>query len=179
VGRRPSLPDRVLGPWPGQPATGAGTTKGVSPVDRSCIRTVGPCVWREGIPFPRGSRSSAHWRSSVRESPVSCVFLAAVAAGTASRCFEANDYLGGHTHTHDIALSGRRYRVDTGFIVYSPLHYPLLTRLFAELGVESQPTTMSFFRSQRGHRPRITMPRALAGMFLPAPETSCRRASSA
>src|SRR5580658_7811823 len=58
--------------------------------------------------------------------------------------FEANDYLGGHTHTHNIELAGRHFRVDTGFIVYSPLHYPLLTRLFDELHIESQPTTMSF-----------------------------------
>ena len=58
--------------------------------------------------------------------------------------FEANDYLGGHTHTHDILLRGERYRVDTGFIVFNPLHYPLLTRLFTELQVASQPTSMSF-----------------------------------
>ncbi len=58
--------------------------------------------------------------------------------------FEANDYLGGHTHTHAIELQGREYAVDTGFIVHNPAHYPLLTALFAELGVESQPTTMSF-----------------------------------
>ena len=58
--------------------------------------------------------------------------------------FEANDYLGGHTHTHDIELDGRRYAVDTGFIVHNPVHYPLLTHLFDELGVASQPTTMSF-----------------------------------
>ena len=58
--------------------------------------------------------------------------------------FEANDYLGGHTHTHDIERHGRRYAVDTGFIVHNPVHYPLLTRLFEELEVASQPTTMSF-----------------------------------
>ncbi|MGB6489531.1 MAG: FAD-dependent oxidoreductase [Steroidobacteraceae bacterium] len=58
--------------------------------------------------------------------------------------FEANDYLGGHTHTHDVDQGGRRYAVDSGFIVYNPRHYPLLTRLFAELGVASQPTSMSF-----------------------------------
>ncbi|MBD8898538.1 FAD-dependent oxidoreductase [Rhodanobacter sp. DHG33] len=58
--------------------------------------------------------------------------------------FEANDYLGGHTHTHAIELDGRHYSVDTGFIVHNPVHYPLLTRLFEELGVASQPTTMSF-----------------------------------
>ena len=58
--------------------------------------------------------------------------------------YEANDYLGGHTHTHDIELGGRRYAVDTGFIVFNLLNYPLLSKLLAELGVESQPSTMSF-----------------------------------
>jgi uncharacterized protein len=58
--------------------------------------------------------------------------------------FEANDYFGGHTHTHAIEHEGQRLAVDSGFIVFNPIHYPLLTRLFAELGVQSQPTTMSF-----------------------------------
>ena len=57
--------------------------------------------------------------------------------------YEANVYLGGHTHTHTVRVGGRIHRVDTGFIVYNPVHYPLLTRLFAELGVSSQPTQMS------------------------------------
>ena len=57
---------------------------------------------------------------------------------------EANDYLGGHTHTHTVELQGREYAVDSGFIVHNPAHYPLLTALFAELEVASQPTTMSF-----------------------------------
>ena len=58
--------------------------------------------------------------------------------------FEANNYFGGHTHTHDVEQQGRRYRIDSGFIVHNPNHYPLLTRMFHELGVASQPTTMSF-----------------------------------
>lgn len=58
--------------------------------------------------------------------------------------FESNGYLGGHTHTHDIEMQGQRYAVDTGFIVHNPHNYPLLTRLFRELQVASQPTTMSF-----------------------------------
>jgi predicted NAD/FAD-binding protein len=58
--------------------------------------------------------------------------------------YEANDYLGGHTHTHDVDVDGRRYAVDTGFIVFNPPHYPLLCKMFGEIGVESQPTTMSF-----------------------------------
>jgi hypothetical protein len=58
--------------------------------------------------------------------------------------YEATDYLGGHTHTHDVEIDGCRLAVDTGFIVHNPMHYPLFTRLLAALGVESQPTTMSF-----------------------------------
>ncbi|MEO7206763.1 MAG: FAD-dependent oxidoreductase [Steroidobacteraceae bacterium] len=58
--------------------------------------------------------------------------------------FEANNYLGGHTHTHDVEQQGRRYRIDSGFIVHNPGHYPLLTQMFRELDVASQPTTMSF-----------------------------------
>lgn len=58
--------------------------------------------------------------------------------------FEANDYLGGHTHTHTVEQDGRIYAVDTGFIVFNPVHYPLLTRMLGELEVGSQPTTMSF-----------------------------------
>ena len=58
--------------------------------------------------------------------------------------FEAESRLGGHTHTHEVQQDGVRYPVDSGFIVFNPTHYPLLTRMLAELGVASQPTTMSF-----------------------------------
>lgn len=58
--------------------------------------------------------------------------------------FERESRLGGHTHTHRVEQAGRSYRVDTGFIVFNPAHYPLLTQLFDELAIPSQPTTMSF-----------------------------------
>lgn len=58
--------------------------------------------------------------------------------------FEAADRLGGHTHTHEIPVGGHSVAIDTGFIVYNCDNYPLLTRLFAELGVETQATTMTF-----------------------------------
>lgn len=58
--------------------------------------------------------------------------------------FEANNYFGGHTHTHLVEQCGQSYRIDSGFIVHNPAHYPLLTELFDQLGVASQPTTMSF-----------------------------------
>jgi predicted NAD/FAD-binding protein len=58
--------------------------------------------------------------------------------------FEANDYLGGHTHTHAVEHNGLEYAIDTGFIVHNRANYPLLTALFDELGVTSKSTNMSF-----------------------------------
>jgi predicted NAD/FAD-binding protein len=58
--------------------------------------------------------------------------------------FEKESRLGGHTHTHPVRQGGRDYAIDSGFIVFNPGNYPLLSKLFAELGVASQPTTMGF-----------------------------------
>ncbi|MBB5015827.1 NAD(P)/FAD-dependent oxidoreductase [Rehaibacterium terrae] len=58
--------------------------------------------------------------------------------------FEREARLGGHTHTHAVERGGHVYHVDSGFIVFNPVNYPLLCRLFGELEVGSQPTTMSF-----------------------------------
>lgn len=58
--------------------------------------------------------------------------------------FESAPRLGGHTHTHDVQVDGKSFAVDTGFIVFNPDHYPLLTRFFAELRVPTRATTMSF-----------------------------------
>jgi len=58
--------------------------------------------------------------------------------------FEAADHVGGHTHTVDVEVSGRRFAIDTGFIVYNPTTYPNLVRIFDRLGVASKATDMSF-----------------------------------
>lgn len=58
--------------------------------------------------------------------------------------FEANEHIGGHTHTHDIALFGQHYQVDTGFIVFNDRTYPNFIQLLDELKVEWQPSDMSF-----------------------------------
>ncbi len=58
--------------------------------------------------------------------------------------FEAASHVGGHTHTHDVEQAGRRYRVDTGFIVFNDWTYPNFVGLLDELGVDSQPSPMSF-----------------------------------
>jgi len=54
--------------------------------------------------------------------------------------FEANSYPGGHVNT----VSVGSHAVDTGFIVHNEPNYPNLTRLFAELGIATQESEMSF-----------------------------------
>jgi predicted NAD/FAD-binding protein len=58
--------------------------------------------------------------------------------------FEANDRVGGHTHTIDATVGGRTYAVDTGFVVYDPGTYPGFATLLERLGVATQPSEMSF-----------------------------------
>lgn len=58
--------------------------------------------------------------------------------------YEANDYLGGHTHTHDIEVEGRQVAIDSGFIVFNDWTYPEFVAMLDELGVASRPTEMSF-----------------------------------
>ena len=58
--------------------------------------------------------------------------------------FEANDYVGGHTHTVTVEKDGRPYAIDTGFIVFNKRTYPNFCKLLDLLGVESQESEMSF-----------------------------------
>ena len=61
---------------------------------------------------------------------------------------EAGDYFGGHTHTVDVSLDTPQgavtHGVDTGFLVFNERTYPQLIALFAELGVTTAPSDMSF-----------------------------------
>ena len=61
---------------------------------------------------------------------------------------EAGDYFGGHTHTVDVRLDTPQgpvtHGVDTGFLVFNDRTYPQLIALFAELGIESAASDMSF-----------------------------------
>ena len=58
--------------------------------------------------------------------------------------FEANDYIGGHTHTHEISQNNKTWSVDSGFIVYNEKTYPNFIRLLKKLKVGVQKTTMGF-----------------------------------
>ena len=58
--------------------------------------------------------------------------------------FEANDYIGGHTHTHEISQNNKMWWVDSGFIVYNEKTYPNFIKLLKKLKVKVQKTTMGF-----------------------------------
>ncbi len=58
--------------------------------------------------------------------------------------FEAGAHVGGHTNTITVQEEEREVVMDTGFMVYNEVTYPLLTRLFKELNVPTKETVMSF-----------------------------------
>ena len=58
--------------------------------------------------------------------------------------FEADDRPGGHAHTVRVDLPDGSFDVDTGFLVYNERNYPGLIKLFADLGVPTKASDMSF-----------------------------------
>jgi len=58
--------------------------------------------------------------------------------------YEKNDYVGGHTNTITVDEDGKDVFVDTGFMVFNHVTYPLLTKLLEELKVPAKKTDMSF-----------------------------------
>lgn len=88
-------------------------------------------------------------RVAVVGSGVAGLVAAYVASRTAQvTLYEADDRLGGHADTHtvpEILPDGttRDLRIDTGFIVHNERTYPVLLRLFRELGVATQDSEMS------------------------------------
>jgi uncharacterized protein len=79
-------------------------------------------------------------RIAVVGSGIAGLTAAHVAARTAHvTLYEADARLGGHADTHHVD----GLAIDTGFIVHNQRTYPTLLRLFAEVGVASQPSEMS------------------------------------
>ena len=76
-------------------------------------------------------------------SGLSCAYRL-VQAGADVTLYEAGAYFGGHSNTVDVTLDGVTHGVDTGFLVFNDRTYPNLIALFAELGVDTAPSDMSF-----------------------------------
>ena len=118
--------------------------------------------------FRRTRHPSTHpsgpntWHDDLQEQPVTAAYdgrptVAVVGGGVSGltaayllqrthhvTLFEADERVGGHAHTHDVPLGdGSTVPVDSGFIVLNDRTYPLLRRLFGELGVQTRPTEMS------------------------------------
>lgn len=89
-------------------------------------------------------RGAAPRSVAVVGSGVAGLTAAYVASRTATvTLFEADDRLGGHADTHEVATPDGPLAIDTGFIVHNERTYPTLLRLFAELGVRTQDSEMS------------------------------------
>lgn len=58
--------------------------------------------------------------------------------------FEKNNYIGGHTHTHELEFNGHTHFVDSGFIVYNERTYPNFIKILDQLNVDRQITRMGF-----------------------------------
>lgn len=58
--------------------------------------------------------------------------------------FEKNDYIGGHTNTLYVSEEGKSLPIDSGFMVFNEVTYPLMCKLFKKLSVPYHDTSMSF-----------------------------------
>ncbi|MFJ3203166.1 NAD(P)/FAD-dependent oxidoreductase [Streptomyces sp. NPDC086989] len=89
--------------------------------------------------------------------------------------YEADPRLGGHAHTHELpAHGGGTVQVDSGFIVHNERTYPLLLRLFRELGVATQDSEMSMSVRCDGCGLEYAGARGPAGLFTGRPALRAR-----
>lgn len=113
--------------------------------------------------------------SAVRNRPTAAVVGSGVSGLTAAfllqrthdvTLFETEGRLGGHAHTHDVETPDDRViPIDTGFIVHNERTYPNLLKLFAQLGVATQPTEMSMSIVCEGCGLEYAGARGLPGVF--------------
>ncbi|QWC85702.1 FAD-dependent oxidoreductase [Nocardioidaceae bacterium] len=124
---------------------------------------------------PGPARRTHHVTSSDAARPSVAVVGAGISGLTAAyllrgdhdvTLFESEPRAGGHAHTHDVDLAdGSPAAVDSGFIVLNDRTYPVVNRLFAELGVRTRPTEMSMSITCDGCGLSFAGGRKLPGIF--------------
>ena len=87
--------------------------------------------------------------------------------------FEANEHIGGHAHTVEVAFGDASVAVDAGFIVYNERNYPNLSRLFEAIGAPTQASRMTFAVSAEDGR--LEYRGSTRGLFLDNPSNLARR----
>ena len=98
-------------------------------------------------------------------------------AGDHVTLYEADGRLGGRADTHLVtADDGRVLPVDTGFIIFNDRTYPLLTRLFAEMGIDRQESDMSMSVRCAGCGLQYAGHRGAAGLLAGLPRGGARHA---
>jgi predicted NAD/FAD-binding protein len=103
------------------------------------------CFVNTTLPITRHLSLSSRMRIAIVGSGISGLYAAwRLGRDHDVTIFEASDYVGGHTNTRDIEWEGKRYAVDTGFIVFNDWSYPNFIAMLRELGVAWQPSNMSF-----------------------------------
>jgi predicted NAD/FAD-binding protein/DUF1365 family protein len=116
--------------------------------------------------------SAGRRRVAVIGSGVAGLTAAHVAARSAHvTLYEADARLGGHADTHEVD----GLAIDTGFIVHNQRTYPTLLRLFAEVGVSTQPSEMSMSVRDEASGLEYAGARGLSGLF-PSPRNLVRPA---
>ena len=63
--------------------------------------------------------------------------------------FEKDSYFGGHTNTIDVTIEGKKFPIDTGFLVHNDRTYPNLEAFFDELGLRLGSQNSSKMRPKR------------------------------
>mmetsp|Transcript_13026 Transcript_13026/g.31049 ORF Transcript_13026/g.31049 Transcript_13026/m.31049 type:complete len:1126 (+) Transcript_13026:81-3458(+) len=108
-------------------------------------------------PAPVAAESTSAAGSCQAKKPRVCVVGSGIAGNAAAYMLrhecdvvlcEKDARPGGHAHT--IAAGSEKQRVDIGFQVFNFSNYPLLSKLFDELGVETIQSDMSLSVSARG-----------------------------
>lgn len=80
--------------------------------------------------------------------------------------YERDQRLGGHAHTHSVDIGiGEPVAVDSGFIVHNDRTYPVLCRVFEELGVQTRDTEMSMSIRDDAHGVEFAGGKGLRGLL--------------